>query len=315
MSIQKKEAVRLLSYNPEWAYTGELVKKELRSVLGSAAIEISHIGSTAVEGMKSRPIIDMAVAVRSFCDIPEYYEALAALGYSHKNETDTENQIFISAVKNRTTVYVHIVIHGKTLWNSYNAFCECLKKDSEVKFKYEQLKISLAAKYSNDRRSYTSGKSEFVRRILRLKCDIKERSCGAVVWRKRGGRRHFLIIQNRSGHNGFPKGHMEYGETEAETALREIREETSLDVTLDTSFHVEYRYLVDGYIHKSALYFLANYTEGDFKPQKGEVYGIWLLPFEEALEQLDYEQDKRILRLAEKKLSHLEAESAAAKRK
>ena len=102
---------------------------------------------------------------------------------------------------------------------------------------------------------------------------------------------------------------MEYGETEAQTALREIKEETSLDVTLDTSFRAEYRYLVDGYIHKSALYFLANYTEGVFKPQKGEVYGIWLLPIDEALQKLDYEQDRRILKLAEKKLASSEHET------
>lgn len=306
---QKKDAVRIMPYSSEWATAGATVKRELRSVLGPVAIEIAHIGSTAVPGMKARPIIDIAVAVRSFDKIPEYYGALAEAGYIHKSETDSENQIFMSAQKNRMSVYVHIVIHGKTLWNSYIAFCECLKKDADTRSKYEQLKLALASKPNADRRTYTAGKSEFVRKTLRLKGDIKERSCGAVVWRIRGGRRHYLIIQNRSGHNGFPKGHMEYGETESETALREIKEETSLEVKLDTTFRAEYRYLVDGYIHKSALYFLASYTEGAFKPQKGEVYGIWLLPYEEALQQLDYEQDRRILRMAEKRLAEADAKN------
>lgn len=309
LTQMKKEAVRILPYSNEWAAAGALVKRELRSILGPLAIEVAHIGSTAVHGMKARPIIDIAVAVRSFNSVPEYYEDLAQHGYQHKFETDSENQIFLSAIKNKLNVYVHIVIHGKTLWNSYIAFCECLKKDADTRSKYEQLKISLASKPNTDRRTYTAGKSEFVRKTLRLKGDIKERSCGAVVWRIRGGRRHYLIIQNRSGHNGFPKGHMEYGESEAATALREIKEETSLEVTLDTTFRAEYRYLVDGYIYKSALYFLANYTEGTFKPQKGEVYGIWLLPYEEALQQLDYEQDRRILRMAEKRLAEAEAKN------
>jgi GrpB-like predicted nucleotidyltransferase (UPF0157 family)/ADP-ribose pyrophosphatase YjhB (NUDIX family) len=309
MSVPKKEAVRLMPYTPEWAETGALVKREILSVLGSKAIEIAHVGSTAIVGMKARPIIDIAVGVRSFDKIPELFGELAVLEYNHRAETDSDSQIFRTAIKNRFNVYVHIVIHGKTLWNSYVGFADCLKKDPELRQKYEQLKVGLASKFAHDRRSYTIGKSEFVRRTLRLKGDIKERSCGAVVWRKRGGRRHYLIIQNRSGHNGFPKGHMEYGETEAQTALREIREETSLEVTLDTSFKAEYRYLVDGYIHKSALYFLASYTEGSFKPQKGEVYGIWLLPYEEALEQLDYEQDRRILRQAEKRLAEAEAKA------
>ena len=309
MSQQKRDSIKILPYSPEWQTTAAIVKRELRSILGPLAIEIAHIGSTAVPGLKARPIIDIAVAVRSFDKISDYYDAFLENGYNHRSETDTENQIFLYAQKNKLNVYVHIVIHGKTLWNSYVTFCDCLKKDEDVRQKYEQLKLTLASKPNADRRYYTSGKSEFVRKTLRLKGDIKERSCGAVVWRKRGGRRHYLIIQNRSGHNGFPKGHMEYGESETATAIREIREETSLEVTLDTSFRAEYRYLVDGYIHKSALYFLASYTDGAFKPQKGEVYGIWLLPYEEALQQLDYEQDRRILRMAEKKLADAEAKN------
>ncbi len=315
MPAQKKESVKLVPFSPEWITTGNSVLSELSSVMGSIIVDKAHIGSTAVPGLRSRPIIDIAVAVRSFDTVPVFFDRLLEMGYFHRKETDTENQIFLSAVKNKLSVYVHIVIHGKTLWNSYVAFTDCLKKDESVREKYMQLKMSLAGRFACDRRSYTAGKSEFVRRTLRTKCYISERSCGAVVWKIRGGRRHYLIIQNRSGHNGFPKGHMEYGETEAETALREIKEETSLDVTLDTSFRAEYRYLVDGYIHKSALYFLANYSDGVFKPQKGEVYGIWLLPLEEALEKLDYEQDRRILRLAEKRLSQSEHETRNQKRR
>ncbi len=303
MSVPKKESVRLLPYDPLWKETGELVKREMRDIFSSSCIDVRHIGSTSIVGLKSRPIIDIAVAFRSFDEVTPLFDAMEEMGYHHKPEADTESQIFFTSQKNRLNVYVHAVIYEKTLWNSYVAFSDCLKNDKDVRAKYEALKESLASRFAFDRRSYTIGKSEFVRRILRTKCDIRERSCGAVVWKKRGGRRHYLIIQNRSGHNGFPKGHMEYGETEVETAQREILEETGLNVKLDTSFRAEYRYLVDGYIHKSALYFLANYGEGNFRPQKGEVYGIWLLPYEEALEQLDYEQDRRVLRLAEKKLA------------
>lgn len=310
-----RNTVRLLPHDSEWLTFAQKSISEISSVIGNAAIDIRLIGSTAIPELSAKPILDILIGVRRFSDIEPFFDQLEAIGYKHKLENDTENKLFLSANlpiggdnsdPERRTHHVHIVIYGMTLWNSYTAFCNRLKTDAELRLRYEQLKESLAAQYPNDRKSYTLGKTEFIRHTLRTKCDIKERSCGAVVWKKRGGIRYYLLIQNRSGHSGFPKGHMEYGENEEETALREIYEETSLKVTLDTSFRAEYRYLVDGYIHKSVLYFLANYNEGTFHPQAGEVFGIWLLPFDEALERLDYEQDRRVLRMAEKRLVQTE---------
>jgi len=308
----KRNTVALVPYNPVWNEYAKESIATLYRILGSVAVEIRLFGSAAIPNIKSKPVLDIMVGVRALSDVPPFFSALEGAGYIRRSENDSENKFFLYANlpmggdasdPERRTHYIHIVVHGQTIWNSFSAFCDCLKGDSELARRYEQLKESLAMRYPEDRRAYTMGKSEFVRRVLRTKCDVRERSCGAVVWRKRGGRRHYLIIQNRSGHSGFPKGHMEYGETEEQTALREIFEETSLKVSLDTSFRAEYRYLVDGYIHKSALYFLANYTEGVFRPQAGEVFGIWLLPYEDALEKLDYEQDRRVLRMAEKRLA------------
>lgn len=64
-----------------------------------------------------------------------------------------------------------------------------------------------------------------------------EKSCGAIVYRKSHGNTEILLIKHiNSGHWSFPKGHMETGETEVETAVREIKEETSIDVMIDPRF-------------------------------------------------------------------------------
>ena len=63
-----------------------------------------------------------------------------------------------------------------------------------------------------------------------------ERSCGGVVFTRRGEEILYVIIRHRAGHCGFPKGHIEPGETEQQTALREIREETALCVEFVENF-------------------------------------------------------------------------------
>ena len=62
---------------------------------------------------------------------------------------------------------------------------------------------------------------------------LHEKSCGAIVYRKYHGNLEILLIKHvNSGHWSFPKGHVEAGETEVETALREIKEETGIDVII-----------------------------------------------------------------------------------
>ena len=64
----------------------------------------------------------------------------------------------------------------------------------------------------------------------------KEKSCGAIVYREKDGVEILLIKHKNGGHWAFPKGHVENKETEEETALREIWEETGLKVKLDKGF-------------------------------------------------------------------------------
>ena len=64
-----------------------------------------------------------------------------------------------------------------------------------------------------------------------------EKSCGAVVFREKDYKKQILLIRHvNGGHWAFPKGHVEKGETEEQTALREILEETGLDVILDNRY-------------------------------------------------------------------------------
>ena len=91
----------------------------------------------------------------------------------------------------------------------------------------------------------------------------KEKSCGAVVVCTEGGRVRFLLTRSLRGVWGFPKGHVEGRETEHETALREIREETGLAVRFTEGFRETDEYLIvkksGPAIDKLVVFFLADY--------------------------------------------------------
>ena len=128
---------------------------------------------------------------------------------------------------------------------------------------------------------------------------LHEKSCGAVIYRQEGQDIKYLLVCERSGFWVFPKGHVEAGESEQETALREIKEETGFDVTFVSGFRVkdEHNLAREGRpdIIKQTVYFLAKYENQKFVPQESEISEIALLDFESAMDTLQFDSFKRIL--------------------
>ncbi len=130
---------------------------------------------------------------------------------------------------------------------------------------------------------------------------LYESSCGAVIFRKDGDEIRYLLIRNRrSAHWGFPKGHVEPGETEEETAIREVLEETGLHVDILPGFVKKSEYTIQGKIEKSVSIFLACTEESEYKLQEEEIEECGWFDFEKALFTLNYENDKHILCEAKK---------------
>ena len=125
-----------------------------------------------------------------------------------------------------------------------------------------------------------------------------EKSCGAVVYRRE--RNNILILTEymKKGHTSIPKGHIEQGETEEETALREIFEETGLSVTLDTGFRTVVNYSPREGVSKDVVFFTAEAAAGAVTEQKIEVTRAVFLPPEEAIRAMTYESDREIIRRA-----------------
>ena len=127
-----------------------------------------------------------------------------------------------------------------------------------------------------------------------------EKSCGAVVFKREDDKILYLIVLNKKGTSignwGFPKGHMEPGETESETATREIFEETGLHVNFIDGFRHVLSYSPHPQVKKDAVYFLAEANNGKVIIQKSEIANFKWLPYERAESFLTH--DKHLLRFA-----------------
>ena len=126
----------------------------------------------------------------------------------------------------------------------------------------------------------------------------KEKSCGAVVYRRVASGPEFLLEHMIQGHTSIPKGHVEGDETEEETALREIREETNLEVTLDTGFRHVITYSPGPAVVKDVVFFIAEAKPGRMVNQESEVTSLEWMPFDRALKALTHESDRETLRRA-----------------
>lgn len=132
-----------------------------------------------------------------------------------------------------------------------------------------------------------------------------EKSAGAVLYTQIEGQIKYLLIKQESGDIGFPKGHIEFGETEQQAALREIFEETSISAELSGDFRRETSYTMTNGKHKLCVYFTAEFHNQTPRHNDGfENNEYLLLPYSEAFEVLTFQNMKDILCEANVNICH-----------
>lgn len=131
-------------------------------------IQIDHIGSTAIPGIKAKPTIDILLQVAEHIDIDTVTKIFTSLEY-HINERPDAPPLHVTFVKGYTpqgysgqTYHVHVRYKGD--WDEIR-FRDYLLSHKESAQEYEALKLDLADRYRNDRERYTNSKTDFIEKI------------------------------------------------------------------------------------------------------------------------------------------------------
>lgn len=141
-------------------------EKLLRQAIGEYVEDIQHVGSTSIEGMEAKPIIDIAIAVTYFDDLDEIVSALQPLGFLRLRVKIFGKVVFAKDTDAGRTHYIHVELHKGVHWVEHITFRDYLRSHPEAVTAYLELKRQLSSKYPDDVKSYTDGKRAFVDEIL-----------------------------------------------------------------------------------------------------------------------------------------------------
>ena len=181
----KRGSVELISHQEEWNKNAENAILELKQLLGDAAVDIQHVGSTAIDSIYAKPIIDIVIGVRDLNDIVFYVKLLKQHNFVFRGE-DVEGQLLFvmgDFEKNTRTHHIHVVKWNGAEWNNYLNFRDYLNCHPDKAMLYDACKKKLALQFPDDRRSYTAGKQELI------ECLLKEAQVWRAVLSGRGERR------------------------------------------------------------------------------------------------------------------------------
>ncbi len=163
----KRGVVKLSKYNPKWKTLFEEESALIFSVAEDFIVDVEHIGSTAIPGIVSKPIIDILAAINSLSNIVKIIVPLKTLGYIYRGEQGIpDRHLFVKVGEDYRTHHLHVVEKEHSEWPKHILFRDYLRKHPQDAQEYSKLKQTLLKKYELDREKYTESKSDFIRRIL-----------------------------------------------------------------------------------------------------------------------------------------------------
>lgn len=155
--------IEVVDYDPNWPSRFESEKALLSETIGTAVVKIHHIGSTSVEGLSAKPIIDMIIEAKSLELLDDANAQFESLGYEVMGEFGIAGRRYYRKGGDCRTHQIHAFVAGDDNIPRHLAFRDYLRAHPSVRFEYQNLKIELALQCNNDIEAYCDGKDTFVK--------------------------------------------------------------------------------------------------------------------------------------------------------
>ena len=158
-------------YNPEWKNEFERIKSELSAVLSGKINSIEHVGSTSVEGLATKPIIDIDIVIDK--NFEEVKKALESIGYMHEGDLGIPGREAFKYKDKSHLMLHHLYVCNKDSEELYRhiTFRNYLRQHKEDRDRYSSIKKEMALKYPEDIDSYIEGKQPVILDIYK-KCGL-----------------------------------------------------------------------------------------------------------------------------------------------
>ncbi|MHA6528887.1 GrpB family protein [Paenibacillus sp. BAC0078] len=165
---EKTKVAQVVAYDPAWKTEFGRLKAWMLEIVGDLIIAAEHVGSTSVEGLSAKPIIDIDLVMESYDVFPDIVERLRQYGYVHQGNLGIEGREAFKREQEDQFMKYHLYVcpkDGKG-YLEHIAFRDYLRSHPEARLEYEEVKKRLAEQFRYDIDSYCNGKTEVVHSIL-----------------------------------------------------------------------------------------------------------------------------------------------------
>ena len=157
--------LRLSPYRDAWPVLFESEKKIIEAAVEDHVSDIQHVGSTAIEGMPAKPILDITIAVEDFEKARVCIDPLVALGYTFRGENGIPQRHYLQKGE-PCTHHIHMVEKTSDEWAKLIRFRDLLRADPKTAEDYRKLKLDLCEILPGDRKAYLAAKATFIEEVI-----------------------------------------------------------------------------------------------------------------------------------------------------